>query len=56
MVRYWLNITERDTNRVVYENGFYTTEGVNDEIEDWSEELYDFEVFRISESIEEAQE
>lgn len=53
MVRYWLNITDIQTKRVVYENGFFTEQGVHDEIEDWNEEDYSFEVFRITEEVAE---
>ena len=41
-VRYYLTVFEIATDTVVYENGFYTIDGLNDEREYWdSPEYYD---------------
>jgi hypothetical protein len=43
-IRYYLTVFEIDTDTVVYENGFYTIDGVIEEQEEWDTDIYDFEV------------
>jgi hypothetical protein len=42
--KYWLTIVEIDTGKCVYENGFYTREGIEDELEDWHPEDYCYSI------------
>jgi hypothetical protein len=44
MIKYNLSVIEIATDKVVYENGFYTWGGVVEEQRDWPTELYRFEL------------
>lgn len=49
-VKYWLTIVEIDSGKKVYENGFYTREGIADELEDWNtEEDYCYSIEEVAE-------
>ena len=50
MVKYWVTIKSRDTGEVVYENGFYTHIGVQDELDEWDIDYdYDYTVEELNE-------
>ena len=42
MIKYKLTVIEIETNKVVYENGFYTWGGVVEEQRDWPTDHYTF--------------
>jgi hypothetical protein len=42
MIKYNLTVIEIATDKVVYENGFYTWGGVVEEQRDWDTDLYSF--------------
>lgn len=49
MIKYWLTIVDIDSGKTVYENGFYTREGISDELEDWNiEEDYCYSIEEIT--------
>jgi hypothetical protein len=43
-IRYYLEIVDINTKEIVYENGFWTIEGVIEEQEDWNCNQYEFNV------------
>lgn len=43
-IRYYLTISTIDTDQVVYENGFWTIDGVIEEQEEWDTDIYQFNV------------
>lgn len=47
MVKYWLTVVEIETGKTVYENGFYTREGIADELEDWHPEDYCYSIEEV---------
>ena len=44
MIKYNLTVIEIETDKTVYENGFYTWGGVVEEQRDWPTDLYRFEL------------
>lgn len=42
MIKYKLTVIEIETNKTVYENGFYTWGGVIEEQRDWPTDQYSF--------------